>query len=132
LAFIKKEYIVGAIAALFMVGGGAASADYHPASQEEYAEQTSRVEELTGSNMVYWTKSGSKYHIYDDCQHINSNKTDEIFSGTVAQARELKNITELCKTCENRAEKAKANLLTAPNAAEETSTEEPTETPEEQ
>jgi len=132
LAFIKKEYIVGAIAALFMVGGGAASADYHPASQEEYAEQTSRIEELTGSNMVYWTKSGSKYHIYDDCQHINSNKTDEIFSGTVAQARELKNITELCKTCENRAEKAKANLLTAPNAAEETSTEEPTETPEEQ
>ena len=108
LAFIKKEYLVGAIAALFMVGGGAASADYHAPSQEQYSQQTSRVEDLTGGNNVYWTKSGTKYHIYQDCPHINSSRTDEIFSGTVAKARELKNITELCKTCEARAEKEKA------------------------
>jgi hypothetical protein len=119
LAFIKKEYIVGAIAALFMVGGGAASADYNAPSVEEYTEQTNRVEELTGKNEVYWTKSGTKYHLYDDCQHINSNKTEEIFEGTVAQARELKNITELCKTCENRAEKAKAlNAVDVPQVAD--------------
>jgi len=108
LAFIKKEYLVGAIAALFMVGGGAASADYHAPSQEQYSQQTSRVQDLTGGNNVYWTKSGTKYHIYQDCPHINTSRTDEIFSGTVAKARELKNITELCKTCEARAEKEKA------------------------
>ncbi|MDR1738920.1 MAG: hypothetical protein LBR66_08945 [Candidatus Symbiothrix sp.] len=107
LAFIKKEYIVGAIATALMIGGGAASADYHAPSVEEYTEQTNRVEELTGGNHVYWTKSGKKYHLYNDCSAINTNKTDEIFEGTVAQARELKNITELCKFCENRAEKAK-------------------------
>jgi len=107
LAFIKKEYLVGAIAALFMIGGGAASADYKSPSVEEYSAQTSRVEELTGGNNVYWTKSGTKYHIYEDCPHINTNRTDEIFNGTVAQARALKNITELCKTCENRAMKEK-------------------------
>ena len=107
LAFIKKEYLVGAIAALFMVGGGAASADYHAPSVEQYSEQTSRVQELTGGNMVYWTKSGTKYHIYQDCPSINTNRTDEIFQGTVAKARELKNITELCKICEKRAMKEK-------------------------
>ncbi|MDR2206560.1 MAG: hypothetical protein LBE36_10465 [Flavobacteriaceae bacterium] len=122
LAFIKKEYLVGAIAALFMVGGGAASADYNPPSQEEYSEQTSRVEELTGSNSVFWTKSGTKYHIYEDCPHINTKRTDEIFSGTVAQARALKNITELCKTCESKAEKQKSLIPETPS--EETSNEE--------
>ena len=55
--------------------------------------------------MVYWTKSGTKYHIYVDCHAINRDATTEIFEGTVAKARELKNITELCKFCEARAEK---------------------------
>ncbi len=101
----KQKGILGGIAALFLVIAGISSADFNPPSVEEYSEQTSRVEALTGSNHVYWTKAGTKYHIYDDCPHINSVRTDEIFSGTVAQARELKNITELCKTCENRAER---------------------------
>ena len=106
-AFIKKEYIITAIAALFMVGGGLASADYNPASQEEYAEQTTEVETLTGKNFVYWTKSGSKYHLYDDCRYINSNRTTEIFEGTVAKAREDKNITELCSACRTKMMKEK-------------------------
>ena len=124
LAFIKKEYIVGVIAAVFMVGGGAASADYNPPSVEEYTEQTSRIEELTGTNHVFWTKSGTKYHIYSDCSHINSDRTDEIFEGTVVQARELKNITELCKTCENKAEKARALKMPEAIAGEEIETNE--------
>ncbi|MCL1937788.1 MAG: hypothetical protein FWF52_05280 [Candidatus Azobacteroides sp.] len=102
----KQKGILGAIAVAALVVAGLVSADYNPPSVEQYSEQTSRVEELTGGNTVYWTKSGTRYHLYDDCSHINTNRTEEIFSGTVAQARELKNITELCKTCENRAEKA--------------------------
>jgi hypothetical protein len=104
----KSKGILGGIAVLALIIAGLASADFNPPSVEEYTEQTSRIEELTGGNLVYWTKSGTKYHIYDDCSHINTNRTDEIFNGTVAQARELKNITELCKTCENKAEKAKS------------------------
>ncbi|MCL2596069.1 MAG: hypothetical protein FWD66_00075 [Paludibacter sp.] len=107
LAFVKKEYLIGAIATAMMVGGGAASADYHPASQEQYAVQTSEVEALTGQNLVFWTKSGTKYHLYDDCRYINTSKTTDIFSGTVAQARELKNITELCSACKDRVMKEK-------------------------
>ena len=102
LAFIKKEYIVGAIAALFMIGGGAASADYNPPSQEEYAQQIAEVEALTGQDFVYWTKSGSKYHLYDDCRYINSSRTTEIFEGSVADARKEKNITELCSACRTK------------------------------
>ena len=109
----KQKGIIGGIAVILMIIVGISSADFNPPSVEEYTEQTSRIEELTGGNSVYWTKSGTRYHIYEDCQHINTNRTDEIFEGTVAKARELKNITELCKTCENKAEKAKS-LITAP------------------
>lgn len=118
----KQKGILGGIAVVALVIAGVVGTDFNPPSAEEYAEQTSRIEELTGGNLVYWTKSGTKYHIYDDCSHINSSRTDEIFEGTVAKARELKNITELCKTCENRAEKAKGLLdaeheyeITTPN-----------------
>lgn len=105
----KQKGIIGGIAAIALIIAGISSADFNPPSVEEYSAQTSRIEELTGRNSVYWTKSGTKYHIYEDCQHINTNRTDEIFTGTVAQARELKNITELCKTCENKAVKEKSS-----------------------
>ena len=98
----KSKGILGGIAAIALIAAGLSSADWNPPSIEEYAEQTNRVEWLKGSDEVYWTKSGSVYHLYDDCSHINSVRTDEIFEGTVAQARELKNITNLCKTCEKR------------------------------
>ena len=101
----KQKGILGGIAIAALIIAGLLSADFSPPSVEEYSEQTSRIEELTGSNSVYWTKSGTKYHIYDDCSSINTKRTDEIFQGTVAKARELKNITELCKFCENKAEK---------------------------
>ena len=112
----KQKGILGGIAAIALIIAGLASADFSPPSIEEYTEQTSRIEELTGANSVFWTKSGTRYHIYEDCQHINTNRTEEIFNGTVAQARVLKNITELCKTCENKAEKEKAlfNSVTIP------------------
>jgi hypothetical protein len=103
----KQKGIIGGIAAIALLIAGVTSADFNPPSVEQYTQQTNRVEELTGANDVFWTKSGTKYHLYNDCSHINSSRTDEIFEGTVAKARELKNITELCKTCENRAAKAK-------------------------
>lgn len=101
----KQKGILGAIAGIALVIAGVVGTDFNPPSVEQYTEQTNRVEELTGTNHVFWTKSGTKYHLYSDCHAINSSRTDEIFEGTVAQARELKNITELCKFCENRAEK---------------------------
>jgi hypothetical protein len=103
----KQKGLVGIIAVIAMLIAGFMGVDFNPPSQEQYAVETAQVESLMGSNIVFWTKSGTRYHTYSDCYHINTDKTEEIFSGTVAQARELKNITQLCSTCRTRAEKEK-------------------------
>lgn len=103
----KQKGLVGAVAVVAMLIASIAGIDFNPPSLEEYAEQTAHVEALTGQNFVYWTKSGTKYHLFSDCYHINTGRTEAIYSGTVAQARELKNITDLCNTCENRWRKEK-------------------------
>jgi hypothetical protein len=104
----KQKGLVGAIAVIALLIAGYTGIDFNPPSQEKYAAETNVVQSLTGANHVFWTKYGTKYHLYSDCPHINSSKTEEIYSGTVAQAKELKNITELCATCRLRAEKEKA------------------------
>ncbi len=98
----KQKGLVGAVAVIALLIAGFTGIDFNPPSQEQYAAQTAQVEQLTGQNHVFWTKSGTKYHLFSDCQHINTKRTNEIFEGAVAKARELKNITELCKTCEDR------------------------------
>ena len=103
----KQKGLVGAVAVVALVIAGYMGIDFNPPSIEKYAAETATVESLMGENSVYWTKSGTKYHTYSDCYHINTDRTDELFNGTVAQARELKNITELCETCRSRAEKEK-------------------------
>ena len=103
----KQKTILGAIAGIALVVAGLVGYDFNPPSVEQYTEQTNRVEELTGQNLVYWTKSGTKYHLYNDCHAINKDVTTEIFEGPVYRARELKNISELCKFCEKRAMKEK-------------------------
>jgi len=107
----KQKGLVGTIAVIALLIAGVAGVDFNPPSQEQYLEQTQQVEELMdGVNHVYWTKSGTVYHLYPDCSYINTDRTDEIFEGTVAQARELKNITELCSRCEQRAREEKGML----------------------
>ncbi|HEY9559585.1 MAG TPA: hypothetical protein VIR29_02220 [Anseongella sp.] len=100
----KQKAILGGIAGVALVIAGVVGTDFNPPSVEQYTEQTNRVEWLNeGRDFVYWTKAGTVYHLYSDCSYINTDRTSEIFEGTVAQARELKNITSLCSRCEDRA-----------------------------
>jgi hypothetical protein len=104
----KQKGLVGVIAIIALLAAGITGIDFNPPSVEKYAEQTAQVESLNdGVNHVYWTKFGKSYHLYSDCSYINTDRTSEIFEGTVAQARELKNITDLCDRCEDRAIKEK-------------------------
>lgn len=114
----KQKGLAGAIAVVALLVAGVVGVDFNPPSQEQYAEQTARVESLTGANNVFWTKSGTSYHLYSDCSYINTVRTNEIFQGTVAQARELKKITDLCDRCAGRAEKEKGLETGALNASE--------------
>lgn len=104
----KQKGLVGGIAVVAMLIAGITGVDFNPPSVEQYAQQTAQVQSLNdGVNHVFWTKSGSSYHLYSDCSYINTDRTVEIFEGTVAQARELKNITDLCDRCEDRAVREK-------------------------
>jgi len=114
----KQKGITGAIAVIALLIAGVTGIDFNPPSVEQYATQTAQVESLTGANHVFWTKSGTHYHLYSDCPYINTSRTDEIFTGTVAEARELKNITELCSYCEKRVKKEKGLDTQNPPALE--------------
>lgn len=103
----KQKGIAGTIGIVALLIAGYTGIDFNPPSVEQYTEQTQMVEDLMGQNNVFWTKSGRSFHLFNDCHHINRDVTKEIFEGTVADARELKNITDLCNTCANRAKKLK-------------------------
>lgn len=95
----KQKAILGSIAGVAMVIAGISGADFNPPSVEKYTEETNMVEALTGTNNVFWTTAGGKYHLYEDCYHIK-NRT--VMNGTVANAKEARNITDLCLTCKAR------------------------------
>jgi len=104
----KQKGILGSVAGAALVIAGLTGTEFNPASIEQYTEQTERVKELNnGVNHVFWTKSGSSYHLYEDCGYI---KKRDIWQGTVAKARELKNITDLCDRCARQAEKERSIL----------------------
>lgn len=115
----KQKAILGSIAGVAMLIAGIGGADFNPPSAEQYAEQTAQVEALNGgSNKVYWTKTGKSYHLFQECHTINKAATAEIFEGTVANARELKNITDLCDFCQKKAEKNNQSNMIPEGVAE--------------
>ena len=119
----KQKGIVGAIAVVALLIAGVTGIDFNPPSQEEYTQKTEQVKDLNnGTDYVYWTKSGKSYHLYKDCSYINTDRTDEIFEGTVAQAKEMKNIVDLCDRCANRAEKEKQLKESAVNTTIDSTT----------
>lgn len=102
----KQKAILGSIAGVALLIAGITGYDFNPPSQEQYTKQIQEVENLQpeGENLVYWTEHGSKYHLSDSCSAINGKRTDEIFTGTLQQARESIKITGLCSFCKTRAE----------------------------
>lgn len=83
----KQKAIAGIIA--IVIGGGAVAlgVDYNPPSVEQYTEESNLVAQLTGEDLVYWTKSGSVFHVCADVPDVNKeSKDNQIYEGTVAEA----------------------------------------------
>lgn len=55
--------------------------------------------DVDNGKTVYWTKSGTVWHIYSDCGSLKN--AIEVFSGSVDEARE-KGKEKLCSKCEGR------------------------------
>ncbi|MBQ4424429.1 MAG: hypothetical protein II882_01670 [Lachnospiraceae bacterium] len=89
----KSKTLATIVAAVALLIAGVSSADYNPISQEEMLE-------AADIDTVFWTASGTVFHAYDDCQHLNH--TVELLTGTSTTAIE-NGKTRLCKTCEARA-----------------------------
>ncbi len=102
----KSKGIAGAVGVVALLVAGIFGVDFNPASIEKYTEeiqaQTEKIKELNGTDNVYWTTAGNKYHVFGDCHHIRDR---EKFNGSVEKAWEERKIgdSELCKTCEKRA-----------------------------
>ncbi|QIL45609.1 hypothetical protein G7081_00165 [Vagococcus coleopterorum] len=106
----KQKGILGSIAVVLLVATGLVSTDWNPVSAEQYAAQTDMIEILADGNDVYGTKSGEKYHIYEDCQYLKNST--EVTKGSVIDLHEknshiLGTPEALCSTCKKKAMKAK-------------------------
>lgn len=105
----KQKKIIGAVAVVALLIASVVGIDFNPPSIEQYQEETARVKTLNnGLDYVYWTKSGRSYHLFEDCSYINTDRTVEIFEGTVVQAKEMKKISDLCDRCQRRSERQNA------------------------
>lgn len=105
----KTKGIAGSIAVIAMLAAGITGIDFDPPSIEKYTreiqEQTQVLKTLNLDNdLVYWSRAGNRYHIYEDCQHIRNR---ELSNGTVQDSWDEKGISELCKTCQSRAMREK-------------------------
>lgn len=89
----QSKTIATIVAAVALVVAGLFSIDWNPLSQEEMLANAD-------IQTVYWTASGTVYHAYDDCPHLNHSV--DLFTGTSSTAIE-NGKTRLCKTCEARA-----------------------------
>ncbi|MBQ7592165.1 MAG: hypothetical protein IJU46_06540 [Clostridia bacterium] len=107
----KSKTIAAVVAVAALVIAGLFSYDWNPLSQQEMLENAD-------IETVYWTASGTVFHAYDDCSHLNN--TVELFKGTSSTAIE-NGKTRLCKTCEARAlREAEEGAVTVPSGNTET------------
>lgn len=83
----KQKGIAGGLGIVALLVVGYLAADFDPPSQEEYSNEQRIVMELTGEDLVYWTKSGKVFHLCDEVSAVQlDSKDNQIYEGTVAQA----------------------------------------------
>ncbi|NYF09289.1 hypothetical protein HDC94_000445 [Leifsonia sp. AK011] len=93
LIFLNKDMsgsqkgVAGGIAIVLLLVAGFLGTSINPPSTEQYDAETNQVVEITGQNLVFWTKSGKVFHLCEGASAVNLESQDNtIYSGTVADA----------------------------------------------
>lgn len=111
----KTKKIAGIVAIIALLIGGVASYDFNPVSSEKLQHAKEEIlangnydrDKETNEPIVYWVTNSKKYHINQNCQHINRKGTsDTIQAGTLEDAFQ-KGLTEPCRTCIKALDKIK-------------------------
>ena len=83
----KQKALAGGIGIVVLVIAGLFGTSFESPSQEQYAEETNIVEQLTGQDEVFWVKGGSVFHVCEAVPDVNKESQDgQIYQGTVAAA----------------------------------------------
>ena len=83
----KQKGIAGAVGIVLLLVAGFFSTSLSSPSVEQYTTEADQVVQITGQNLVYWTKSGEVFHLCDEASAVNlESKDNTIYSGTVADA----------------------------------------------
>lgn len=90
----QTKQVATILAAIALVAGVGTGADFNPVSAEDLAAMEQNAIEL-GDGTVYWTASGTVYHLNRDCHHIRNR---DAFQGDARTAYE-EGKTRPCKDC---------------------------------
>jgi phosphotransferase system glucose/maltose/N-acetylglucosamine-specific IIC component len=83
----KQKGIAGAIGVVVLLIATYMGISFNPPSVEQYEEETNRVIQLTGQDLVFWTKEGTVYHLCQGASDLQRESKDmTVYSGTVADA----------------------------------------------
>lgn len=83
----KDKAVAGTVGVIVAVAATLISVDWDPPSVEQYSAESATVIDITGEDLVYWTKSGEVFHLCQDASAVNLESQDNtIYSGTVADA----------------------------------------------
>ncbi|MBK0420862.1 hypothetical protein JD292_02050 [Leucobacter sp. CSA2] len=85
----KQKALAGGIGIVVLIISGLFGTTFESPSQEQYAQETNIVQELTGKDEVFWVKGGSVFHVCEQVPDVNKESKDgQIYQGTVAAAHE--------------------------------------------
>lgn len=85
----KQKALAGIIGIVVAGAAVASSITYNSPSVEQYQGESSLVQDITGADRVFWTKSGTVFHLCEQASAVNKESADgQIYAGTVAAAHE--------------------------------------------
>ena len=85
----KQKALAGGIGIVVLLVATLFGISWDSPSQEQYAEETNIIEQLTGEDNVFWVKGGSVFHVCEAVPDVNKESKDgQIYQGTVAAAHE--------------------------------------------